>query len=183
MIRTVGVIEAAYHKKHNQNGEAIELSPSDLIDCSEHNSGCEGGYPALGFDHVLSKGIAKESDVEYYPQKGECDNSLERPINISSYNRLDDNECALMKHLNSTGPVSALICAPKELKNYKSGVFDEIDCLGKCGVVNHAVLVVGYGTDNQYGDYWLVKNSWGEEWGEKVIKTNPKIGIMTIQPI
>jgi C1A family cysteine protease len=48
---------------------------------------------------------------------------------------------------------------------YKSGVITS----DKCGtVVNHAVLLIGYGTDAaSKTDYWLVKNSWGSSWGEK----------------
>ena len=48
---------------------------------------------------------------------------------------------------------------------YKSGVISS----EKCGTqVNHAVLLIGYGTDSATKtDFWLVKNSWGTSWGEK----------------
>ena len=46
-----------------------------------------------------------------------------------------------------------------------SGIYDSTDC---CLLMNHAMLLVGYGTDPTTGlDYWLAQNSWGTRWGEK----------------
>ncbi|XP_052083757.1 cathepsin L-like proteinase [Mytilus californianus] len=52
----------------------------------------------------------------------------------------------------------------QQLVDCSSSVFNEPNCYGKR--VSHCVLVVGYDT---YGgnDYWLVKNSWGNRWGDK----------------
>jgi len=58
------------------------------------------------------------------------------------------------------GPVSAYVDA-EEWQTYSGGIFTE-----KCtGDVDHAVLVVGYGTQGGQ-DYWIIKNSWGSAWGE-----------------
>lgn len=60
------------------------------------------------------------------------------------------------------GPISVAIEADK-IGPYSGGVYDN----DKCGQKpNHGVLVVGYGSEGGK-DYWIVKNSWGADWGDK----------------
>jgi len=47
---------------------------------------------------------------------------------------------------------------------YETGVFD--GCNATNPDIDHVVQLVGYGTDDVYGDYWLVRNSWSPKWGE-----------------
>ena len=60
------------------------------------------------------------------------------------------------------------------IHSYESGIIDAFDCDTTVlyqdetlNVTNHAVLAVGYGTDEATGlDYVLVKNSWNTTWGD-----------------
>lgn len=58
----------------------------------------------------------------------------------------------------SVGPVAVVWAIDTGFYDYLSGVYYLKGCAQE---INHAMIVVGYGTDPLAGDYWLVKNSWG----------------------
>lgn len=62
------------------------------------------------------------------------------------------------------GPVAAAIHVTPKFQQYGSRIFNDPDCGNTAGDLNHAVLIVGYGQDDE-GKYWLVKNSYGDTWG------------------
>jgi C1A family cysteine protease len=53
--------------------------------------------------------------------------------------------------------------------SYSTGVYFDSDCTkkNKNYVGSHAIVAIGYGTDAALGDYWLMRNSWGDKWGEQ----------------
>lgn len=75
-----------------------------------------------------------------------------------------NDEQALKEALALKGPVAVAIDSSGPFHHYKNGVFYNPDC--EQNKFRHAVLVVGYGSENRE-DFWLVKNSWGDKWGEQ----------------
>lgn len=118
------------------------------------------------FDYIKDNGgIQTEDSYPYEAADSSCRfDARYVGTTVTGYVRLPEDEKALMQAVASTGPIAVAIDA-SGFGSYKSGVFYDELCTPDG--VNHAVLVVGYGTDEKYGDYWLVKNSWGTWWGEK----------------
>jgi len=56
----------------------------------------------------------------------------------------------------------------RSFQSYSKGIYAEPACKTKNSQLDHAVLAVGYDVDNSTGhNYWLIKNSWGTNWGIK----------------
>ena len=95
---------------------------------------------------------------------GTCDKEKEEEhaAKITGYEDVPHNtEDALLKAV-ANQPVSVAIDVSREFQLYEDGVFQ-----GTCGTsLNHGVTVVGYGTSEEGIKYWLVKNSWGTDWGK-----------------
>ena len=70
----------------------------------------------------------------------------------------------MKEFLYENGPLAVAMNADP-LQTYSSGILDVPS--SKCPIsgINHAVLLVGYGSTSTM-DYWIVKNSWGKSWGE-----------------
>ncbi|KAF2364346.1 Peptidase C1A papain C-terminal [Trinorchestia longiramus] len=141
------------------------LSPQQLVDCSDLNAGCDGGLPNLAFEFIERTGVlATEEEYKYTARDGTCEFVTVGKGGIShGYEAFKKgNENALKKAVATRGPISVAFSVLDDFFYYTEGVYS---CKTSADL-NHAVLLVGYGTDEKFGDYWLVKNSWGENWGE-----------------
>jgi len=145
----------------------VALSEQNLVDCSvpQGNEGCNGGIMDQAFQYIISnKGIDTESS---YPYTGTgpntCEfNSANVGATLSSFHDIPTgDENALQAAVYKT-PVSVAIDASHQsFQFYSGGVYNEPECSST--ELDHGVLAIGYGTEGS--DYWLVKNSWGPDWG------------------
>ena len=95
-------------------------------------------------------------------------NSTLPRIKIRSYNMVSPrDEASLKTAVALFGPLSVSIKVTTNFFFYKSGVFYDPYCYDGQRSTNHAVLLVGYGTGNLGGNYWIIQNSWGSWWGER----------------
>lgn len=87
---------------------------------------------------------------------------------ISSYSEIYMDVDSMIVALINHGPLVAYISASSQhFQYYGSGVLNYTQCPSDVDSLDHAVTIVGYGTDNKTNqDYWLIKNSWGIDWGE-----------------
>ncbi|XP_057972098.1 vignain-like [Malania oleifera] len=146
----------------------ISLSEQELVDCdTAENEGCNGGMMDYAFEFIKQKGgITSEEIYPYKAEDGTCDTAKENSpvVSIDGYEKVPaNNENALLKAA-ANQPISVAIDAGGfDFQFYSEGVFT-----GDCGTeLDHGVAIVGYGATIDGTKYWIVKNSWGAEWGEK----------------
>uniref|UniRef100_A0A672JTG1 Cathepsin H n=1 Tax=Salarias fasciatus TaxID=181472 RepID=A0A672JTG1_SALFA len=63
-------------------------------------------------------------------------------------------------------PITFSFDVTADFMHYREGVFSSTHCKSTADSVNHAVLAVGYGAEENGTLYWIVKNSWGTAWGK-----------------
>jgi cathepsin L len=165
----------------------VSLSEQNLMDCStsQGNQGCDGGLMTQAMTYIIQNGgIDTESSYPYTAQDGTCSyNAANSGATLKSYvnvNSGDENDLQVKVNM---GPTSVAIDASQSsFQFYSSGVYNEPAC--STSQLDHGVLAVGWGVDNGT-PYWLVKNSWGTDWGmngyiEMSRNLNNQCGIATM---
>lgn len=161
-----GAVEGHNFRK---NRALVPLSEQNLIDCSANygNTGCGGGYQEYGFEYIIeNKGVAKSDGYPYEMKDGKCyyKNNL-KGAGLKEFAVIEAGDEKKMKEIIATlGPLACSINAGADsFQLYKEGIYDDEECNKE--EVNHSILVVGYGSEKGV-DYWIVKNSWTDKWGE-----------------
>ena len=112
----------------------------------------EEKYPMLQLRRMRCKRLASEGPVVTAIQ----DYKLLQP----------DNEENLRIAVALIGPISVSIKVTHDFFFYRSGIFYDVYCANRYLGLNHAVFLVGYGTDPVGGHFWFIQNNWGAFWGE-----------------
>jgi hypothetical protein len=110
--------------------------------------------------------VSTQSSYPYSGVQGSCKfSSSVKGGSIKSYRTVTSGSETDLLAKAAMGPVSVGINAsPRSFAYYSSGTLNDATCTSNG--LNHAVLVVGWGTDSSGMDYWLIKNSWGTSWGQ-----------------
>jgi len=149
-------------------GTSEWYSVEQIVDCDTggEDQGCNGGWPSGAYQYIKSAGgIETETEYPYTAGEGEsakCQfNSDDAVCTVTGWQSIK-NEDGLYTQASSSkgGPVSVCVDA-SSWQFYQGGV------LTTCGTnVDHCVQLTGYHGYGSTGAYWVVRNSWGADWGQ-----------------
>uniref|UniRef100_A0A914YF74 Uncharacterized protein n=1 Tax=Panagrolaimus superbus TaxID=310955 RepID=A0A914YF74_9BILA len=157
---TAGAIESQYLLRYNLT---LDLSEQDLVSCTATNGKCNGGDVIQTINSVKANGITTEACNPYTATNGTCSAGCNsQKYFVGGYNYFGNDETKFATLLYNYGPATMVFDVPPAFMSYSSGVLEmpAAECK-TVAIGGHGMIIVGYTPD-----YWIVKNSWGPDWGE-----------------
>jgi len=138
--------------------------------------GCRGSdYEYEELEALIKYGVCYEEQLPYSSAHRSCPSGLDIPtVHFTSWHRLPCNDIyAIKTAIYHFGVVDVAVATNSAFDAYASGIYEDTktDCLdpdsGVCyyAPTDHVVALVGW-DDNGGEGYWILRNSWGREWGE-----------------
>ncbi len=151
-----------------------ELSQQDIVSCDVNNLKCRGDRLDNTWRYLETIGTCSLACKPYTAGYGEvtaCSDRCSNPnVPFLRYRarpgtwRIMNNPLQIKLEIYTKGPASAGMATFEDFSTYKSGIY--IHTAGK-QTDHHAITIVGWGYDTTHkSEYWIVRNSWGPQWGE-----------------
>ncbi|KAE9547829.1 hypothetical protein FO519_008957 [Halicephalobus sp. NKZ332] len=160
---TASTMETSHFRK---TGRLVDLAEQQLINCDTKDSGCEGGWMGTAYTYAKTNGIPLEPSNPYHARDSSCATATGTTVKVLNYTQLRPKDTFSMMNVIDEGHSLSigLKSGTHDFMYYTSGILDDAyDC--DDDTVDHAVVIVGYGTADGV-PYWIVRNTWGLEWGE-----------------
>lgn len=167
---SVATLEAQYRISSTLPWTSPTFSPQQLFSCG--GGSCESGwYTSSAAAFLKSKGVVDSACAPYESgltgedlqcRRSFCQNQSERTYKIADYSNpsMRGGSSAKVKEALKKGPVMTSMTAYDDFLVYSSGIYNSVSSKSVGG---HAVSIVGFNDEERY---WIVRNSWGVDWGE-----------------
>jgi len=177
-------------------GKHADLSVQNILDCGRsREDGCQGGNLDRAWNYLRRRGVAEEQCYPYISGRTQTKDQCKmprrsrRPVSLTCSNgtsilltrkdkigmqppyRIASKEDDIKHELFYSGPVQAIMQVHEDFFVYRSGIYKPTGLRPSSRTAYHSVRILGWGEESdargQPAKYWIVANSWGEQWGER----------------